>query len=108
MPPSLLSIALLALLVGCSSLSADPGVTPLGIEVTDWSTDEFDGEIYLHLWSHGTPKSVYQIPVSRLPPGFLEALRAKLPTRVGLPVELLLEGSLKETIVEVEAASVAQ
>lgn len=89
--------ATVALAGGCAAPEHDAArEMTLGATVTGWAAYEHDGQTYVHLWSPGQPKSVYLVPESSLPEGFLDELKSRLPQFPGVPVLLTLSEKLKE------------
>jgi len=103
--------------IGCAATATTPAERPspasaeptkLISDVAAWAICEHDGVEYIHLWSPGTPKSVFVIRAQDADPGFLETLRRELPCR-SLAVELdLAPGTLEEAPTSVRSASIVE
>jgi len=85
-----------------------PAPTKLVSGVSAWAMYEHDGVQYLHLWSPGSPKSVFVIRAEDADPGFLETLQRELPYR-SIVVELdLPPGRLDEAPTYVRSAAIVE
>ena len=94
-----LALPLALFLGGCAGPPQVPvraAVPSLVTDITAWAAYDHDGETYVHLWSPGTPKSVYVANAADLPPSFLDELERQLPQQVGVPVQMALTEGLRE------------